>query len=299
MKISVVVSAHNEEAKIEECLTSVLPLKAEIIVMDHDSDDKTAEIAARFTKHVYKTKNNPMEIDIQKNMGFAKATNDWILSLDADERLTPALIAEILSTTQRSTDEIVGYYIPRKNIIFGKWIEHTGWYPDFQLRLFKRGQGKFSKKHVHEMLEIKGETAYLSEPLLHLNYESVAQFLSKHFMLYAPNEADHLLSSGYTFSWQDAIKMPGSEFLSRYFARQGYLDGLHGLVLSLLMACYHLAIFSYLWEKKKFPNPSGITLLSASQEFRQIGRETEYWVKREKTGSEKNPLLRKIKKHFS
>ena len=300
MNLSIVISAHNEEAKLAACLESLMTLDAEVVVMDHGSTDKTSEIAKKFTKQVFKTSNNPLEIDLQKNEGFSKATNNWILSLDADERLTPELCREIISVVEQSDQDVNGYFVPRKNIIFGKWIEHTGWYPDYQLRLFKKGQGKFGKKHVHEPLEVSGKTKHLTEPMLHENYDSIAQFLNKHFVLYAPNEADHLISSGYTFSWQDGVRMPVREFLSRYFARKGYLDGMHGLMLSIFMGLYHFVIFAFLWEKKQFSDKtSEINLLTVSEELRHAGRDTLYWIKKEKTDSEKNPLLRKLKKTFS
>ncbi len=298
MNISVVVSAYNSEDKIADCLTSVQPLDGEVIVIDHDSTDKTGEIARKYAAHVFKEENNPKEIDIQKNIGFAKATRDWIFSLDADERLTPELITELKALLkEEETLPEAGFFIPRKNIIFGKWIEHTGWYPDEQLRLFRRGKGKFQKKHVHEMLIVDGATGHLTNPMLHENYDTVSQFLQKHMVLYAPNEAEHLLRSGYIFSWQDAVRMPMGEFLSRYFARQGYLDGFHGLMLSLLMAFYHLMIFAFLWEKHNF-TAAEADLSSVSKELLQAGRDTKYWIKKEKADGEQSPILRKLKKMF-
>jgi len=135
-------------------------------------------------------------------------------------------------------------------MIFGKWIQHTGWYPDYQIRLFRRGKGKFAEEHVHEQLTLDEEVGVLKEHLFHLNYISVSQFLYKHFQIYAPNEAENILASGRKVVWQDAIRLPTAEFLRRFFADQGWKDGLHGLVLSFLMASYHLVIFSMVWENR-------------------------------------------------
>ena len=150
---------------------------------------------------------------------------------------------------------VVLTYQPLHTPVLGKWIEHTGWYPDYQLRLFRRGKGKYDKHHYHEPIKVTGETGKLSEHLSHYNYEHVGQFLYRSFQVYAPNEAEELLRRGYVFNYADAIRLPFKEFLSRYFAREGYKDGFHGLMLSFLMAFYHFAIFVYIWEKKKSPYP--------------------------------------------
>ncbi|MCL4417363.1 MAG: glycosyltransferase family 2 protein, partial [Actinobacteria bacterium] len=149
-KLSAVISAFNEEKKIEDCLKSVVHLAEEIIVVDNASTDNTSKIAKKYATKVYSQKNDPRLIDLQKNFGFEKATGDWILCLDADERITPELNEEIRGLLKNGESDTEGYYIPRKNIIFNKWIKHTGWYPDYQLRLFRREKGKFTKEHFHE-----------------------------------------------------------------------------------------------------------------------------------------------------
>ncbi|MGH7246419.1 MAG: glycosyltransferase family 2 protein, partial [Candidatus Levyibacteriota bacterium] len=131
-KLSVVISAYNEERNIGPCLESVKNVVDEIIVVDNSSTDKTVAVAKKYTKNIFSQKNNPQTVDLQKNTGFEKATGEWILSLDADERVTPELASELKEVIHQSGVEIVGYWIPRKNIIFGKWIEHTGWYPDYR-----------------------------------------------------------------------------------------------------------------------------------------------------------------------
>src|SRR3989344_3756182 len=239
-KLSVVISAFNEEKKIEDCLKSV-SFADEIIFIDNSSTDSTSKIAKKHTSKVFVKENNPM-LNVNKNFGFSKASEEWILSLDADERVSEKLREEIKSSIINHKSSVDGYWIPRKNIIFGKWIEHTGWYPDYQLRLFKKDKGKFEEKHVHEMIKLEGESKKLNNPIAHYNYENISQFLRK-TLLYAENEANQLIEKGYNFAWQDSIRFPIKEFISRFFAREGYRDGLHGLVLSLLMAFYHLIIF--------------------------------------------------------
>lgn len=298
-RLSVVVSAFNEEKKIKDCLESVQKLGDEIIFVDNTSLDKTVEIAQKYTSKIFRRPNNPM-LNINKNFGFSKATGDWVLSLDADERVTPELRKEI--EEKIGNTRICGYWIPRKNIIFGKWIQHTGWYPDYQLRLFKKGQGRFEEQHVHEMIKINGEAGYLKEHLIHYNYETVAQFLQKIFEIYAPNEAENLIKEGYVLNWLDVIRFPLKEFLSRFFAREGYRDGLHGLTLSLLMAFYHLIIFVKIWEEQGFKEVRDKDLLEKTQkEFENAHREIMFWFFNEKEKSTQNffkKLWLKVQRRF-
>jgi glycosyltransferase involved in cell wall biosynthesis len=275
-KLSAVISAHNEEKKIEDCLKSVR-FANEIIVVDNSSTDKTAEIAGRYTKKVFRQPNNPQKIDLQKNFGFEKASGDWTLSLDADERVSPELKEEIMEILNHQS-KVSGYWVPRKNMIFGKWIEHTGWYPDNQLRLFKKGSGRFESEHVHEHIEVEGETKYLKSHIIHENYDNVSQFIQKTFV-YAPNEARNVIKNGYKFSFFDAVRFPLKEFLSRFFAREGYKDGFYGLILSMLMAFYHFLVFAHIWEMEKYKQIDGDELLKISK--KELGRtykEVNYWI---------------------
>ncbi|MDP2649859.1 MAG: glycosyltransferase family 2 protein [bacterium] len=288
--ISVVISSFNSEKKIEECLKSV-SWAHEIIVVDGTSTDKTLEIVKKYTTKIFVRPNHKM-LNINKNFGFSKATGDWILSLDTDERVTPELAKEIkLTIEQLNNGAIDGFWIPRKNIIFGKWMEHTGWYPDLQLRLFKWGKGRFAEEHVHEMVKVEGGIGELKGHILHYNYDSISQFLQKLGTIYGPNEAEQLIKKGYVFDWRDSIRFPAKEFLSRFFAREGYKDRFHGLILSLLMAFYHFIVFAYIWEKHKFKqiNDEAI-LIQTEKEMTQSSKDLFFWFSKEKTKLIKNPL---------
>ncbi len=295
MRVSAVISAFNEEKNITRCLKS-LSFADEIIVVDNSSLDKTAEIAKRYTSKVFSQKNNPQQIDIQKNFGFEKASSEWILSIDADEDVSKELAKEIKNVIKKKS-KVNGYWIPRKNIIFGKFIEHAGWYPDPQLRLFRKGKGKFVKAHVHEPIKLEGESAYLKNSLTHHHYQNISEFLKKTINIYAPNEAEEYLRKGYQFSYFDAIRFPLNEFLSRFFARKGYKDGFHGLMLSLLMAFYHFIVFAYLWEKQGFKEYDKEDFLADTEkEFRKAGREILYWTSKEKLEALRNPIARNLQK---
>src|SRR3990167_3491146 len=214
MKLSVVIASHNEAQEISDCLKSVQSLADEIILIDNESSDDTAKLARELGTLVYHHKNDSSHLNLSKNFGFSKAKGDWILSLDADERVSPELSEEIMGSLRnfpQSTDVLqtsaCGYWIPRKNIVFGKWIQHGIWYPDKQLRLFRNGKGKFPEKHNHEYLEITGGLAELKNHLIHQNYQTIIQFVDKMNHTYTDNEAEVLLASGKKLEWFDAIRM--------------------------------------------------------------------------------------------
>lgn len=299
-KLSVVISAYNEERRIKNCLESV-KFADEIIFIDNSSTDATVDVAKKYTKKIFTQPNNLM-LNVNKNYGFTKATGDWILYLDADEIVSDELQKEVQKVIS-GKDDFNGYWIPRKNFIFKKLIMHGGWYPDHQMRLFKKGQGKFEERHVHEMINVNGKTEYLKEHLLHDNYESISQFLHKTTIIYAPNEADELIRKGYVFDFRDCFKFPSKEFISRFFARNGYQDGFHGLILAMFMSFYHFIVFCFLWERNGFKDTQANKIVNfVEKESLEIKKELNYWIIKEKIKLIKNPvkkLIVKIASFFS
>jgi glycosyltransferase involved in cell wall biosynthesis len=290
--VSIVLSVLNESQKIENCLKSV-GWADEIIVIDNGSTDNTISIVKKFTDKIFSKVNNPM-LNVNKNYGFTKSRCDWILCLDGDEEITPQLSIEIQEKVKNSGD-INGYWISRKNIIFGKWIEHGIWWPDRQLRLFRRGKGIYPCRHVHEYLEVSGKTGILINPYLHHNYESISQYISKMDRIYTENEVTNLLATDYQLSWYDAIRFPVSDFVKIYFAQRGFLDGLHGLVLSLLQAFYSFLVFTKLWEKKGF-SEKDISLKEIKLEFQKSASEIYYWYMTSQISQSKNPITQLVLK---
>lgn len=293
-KITVVVSAYNEEKLITDCLKSARLVADEIILVDNTSTDKTIEIAKKLANIVLSRVNNPVMLNINKNFGFKKASGDWIISLDADERITPQLAAEIKRVVKNP--KFNGYDIPRKNIIFGKWIQHSIWWPDYNLRLFRRGFGKFAEKHVHEKLDVVGEVGKLENPMVHYNYQTVSQFIKKLDKTYTESEVENFLKSGKHINWYDAIRWPISDFLKTFFYEKGYKDGLHGLVLSQLQAFYALIYFAKVWERKE--NFKDLTppnfIKEVLLEFHRSAKEFRYWIY--ETLIEINPKLKLVYK---
>jgi glycosyltransferase involved in cell wall biosynthesis len=286
--ISCVTSVYNSEKYLPRMLKSVKWVD-EIIVVDNNSTDNTAKIAREYAAKIFVRPNNPM-LNLNKNFGFEQASSDWILNLDGDEEITPDLKNEINEIINSNSD-INGYWIPRQNIIFGKWIKHGIWWPDKQLRLFKRNKGVFPGKHIHEYISVDGLVGDLITPFVHYNYESISQFIYKLDSLYTKNEVENLIASGYQPIWQDAIKFPVSDFIKIYFAQSGYLDGLHGLVLAMLQGFYSFVVFAKLWEKAGFKDHE-IDLLRINHEIKQAGSDIRYWQKTAEISRTNNLLWR-------
>ncbi|MCX5776200.1 MAG: glycosyltransferase family 2 protein [Candidatus Firestonebacteria bacterium] len=242
MKISVVIITHNEESNIKRCLQSVA-FAEEIIVIDSFSRDDTVKIAAAFTSNIIKR--NWEGFSKQKNYGISRAKNEWILSIDADEVLSEDLRLEIkdLQKTRHS-----GFYIKRKPFFMGKFIKHCGWYPDRQLRLFKKSAGRFDeKKLVHEGVLLKGSKGNLKNELLHFPYSSIGGYFEQ-FNKYTSLAAQQYLKDGREFSRAGLVFSPLATFIKMYFLRRGFLDGFAGFCICVLSSCYNFVKYAKLWE---------------------------------------------------
>ena len=293
-KISIVINTLNEEKNLKRSLDST-KWADEIVIVDMHSDDKTVEIAKKYTDKIY-THERTGYVEPARNFAITKATGDWILLVDADEEISATLADKLQKITVDNPD-ITHVAVPRKNIIFGKWIEHSGWWPDHLVRFFKKGSVTW-KETVHSIPQTVGNGMTLEDEqyaIIHYNYDSVLLFLQKTVLSYAPAEAESLLKNGYIFDYLDIIRFPFKEFLSRYFAREGYKDGFHGLTLAILMSFYHFIMFAYLWEKQKFPEPSNFTLTQRDlgKELQKAKKELNYWTSVDKLHQEKN-LLKKV-----
>lgn len=275
MKLTVVITSYNNQDLIKDCVNSV-KFADEVIIVDNGSSDDTVKIAKQLGAKIFTHPNDPTKLNQAKNFGFNKASGDWILSLDSDERVESDLKQEIQELMKQESINTNGFSFPRKNIIFGKWIRHGLWYPDDQVRLFRKGKGKFPVVHQHEYLRVEGKVGKLNGHLSHLNYQTISQYLQKIDRQYSGNEAEVFLQNGGQIHWFDAIRFPGQDFLSNYFMRQAYKDGLHGLVLSLLQAFYMFVVFCKIWEMEGF-KPKKMTLDESNREFWRIFKQFRYW----------------------
>ncbi len=287
---TVVVSTYKRPIYLDRCLKSVVPLHFNIIIVDNAADQETLKVAKKYSAE-YIICENSLMLNVNKNYGFLKANTEWILSLDDDEELSNELCLSIVETVKRDDPAIAGVWIPRKNIIFGKWIRHGVWWPDAQLRLFRKGKGRFPEKHVHEYIQVDGDTSTLDIPFLHHNYHSIEQFLYKMEYIYTPSEVNKLEAQEYVVGWYDAIRFPISDFIKVYFAQKGYKDGLHGLVLSILQAFYMFIVFVKLWEKDGFSEVE-IPLSDVTHELSQKSKESAYWALTSLMAETSNSLFR-------
>jgi glycosyltransferase involved in cell wall biosynthesis len=231
--LSVAIIALNEEERLRACLESV-GWADEIVVVDSGSSDKTVAIAREFTDRVLF---HAWEgYGAQKNFALAQCRSDWVLALDADERVSEPLRAEIATTLARPPTH-VGYLIPRRNFFQGAWVRHGGWYPDYQLRLFRRGRGRFTTSAVHESVRVDGPVGRLRASLDHQSYRGIEDFVTR-ANRYSELAARELAAAGRGGSLADLLLRPAWRFLSMYLWRAGFLDGRRGLVLALLYAHY-------------------------------------------------------------
>jgi len=231
--LSVAVVTLNEEERLRSCLESVV-WADEIVVVDAGSSDKTMEIAREFTdRTVFRAWDGYCG---QKNYALGRCHGEWVLSLDADERVTDTLREEIQDVLRGERRE-VGFYVPRRNQFQGRWVRHGGLYPDWQLRLFRRGRGAFVERAVHESVRVDGETGRLAAPLSHESYRSIGDAVAR-LNRYSDLAATELARTGRGGSLWDLLVRPPWRFVSMYLLRAGFLDGWRGLVLAGLHAHY-------------------------------------------------------------
>lgn len=250
-KISVVVNTYNEENNLNRCLESVRRLGGELVIVDMHSTDKTVEIAKKFGAKVFEHEYFGL-VEPARNFALRCAQGKHILIIDADEEL-PAGLAKTLEKIAKE-DKIDYVVIPRKNVIFGKWLKYSRWWPDYNVRFFKKGKVKWGEK-IHSIPETIGEGIDLEakeeNAILHHNYSSIGQYLERNNR-YSEIMAKELVAEGYQFSLTDLIKKPTDEFLSRYFAGEGYKDEIHGLILALLQGFVEFLTYAKVWEKQGF-----------------------------------------------
>jgi glycosyltransferase involved in cell wall biosynthesis len=245
--LSVTIITRDEESNIRRTLESVR-WADEIIVLDSGSTDGTVAICREYTDKVFVQA--WLGFSAQKNAAIDRATGAWVLSLDADEPVEPALADEIRAIIA-SPGAYDGYRIPRKTFFLGKQIVHGGWYPDYNLRLFKRGKGKFEERAVHEAVRVSGAVGHTKNAILHYAYPDLASYVSS-INKYSSLAVDVMAEKGIgpvKRSWFIILFRPVGTFLWKYVVRLGFLDGKHGLVLNLYHAVYVFIKYSKAWER--------------------------------------------------
>ncbi len=230
-KLSVVIITKNEEKNISRTLESV-KWADEIVIVDSQSTDRTVEIAVSFGAKIYSP---PWRgYGLAKKEAVNRATHSWILSIDADEVVTGDLKEEINSLLE-SENQKVGYYIPRLTNFLGKWIKHSGWYPDYVLRLFNKEFGNFNENVVHEAVVVSGETGYLKNDLLHYSYPNLEEYFNK-YNRYTTIGAEELYKKEKKASIFEIVIKPFIAFIKHFIIKAGFLDGVEGFLVSFLSA---------------------------------------------------------------
>ena len=250
MTISVCIICFNEEKNIRRCLESS-KWADEIIVVDSMSQDRTAEIAREYTDKVYQ-RAWPGYVE-QKNFALSKAKGDWILSIDADEEISQGLKDEIRKEIEKE-DAKDGYKIPRLSFYQGRWIKHSGFYPDRQLRLFGRNRGYWVGKRVHEMIHVNGKVALLRNNLLHYPYKGTISGQLKTVDKFSTLLAENMYEEGKRCHLFFLLMRPFFKFTEMYFIKLGFLDGIAGFIIALTSA---YAMFVRYVKLREFCNRVG------------------------------------------
>ncbi|HKV98586.1 MAG TPA: glycosyltransferase family 2 protein [Vicinamibacterales bacterium] len=244
--VSVTVITRDEAANIEACLASVA-WADEVLVVDCGSTDRTVEIARNTGARVI-VKDWP-GYGAQKNFAAAEAAHDWILSVDADERVTPELATEIRARLAGQVSA-AGFRIPRVTFHLGRWIRTTDWYPDYQLRLYDRRRARWKERRVHESVTADGPVEQFANDLQHYAYRDITHH-HQTMDRYTTLAAEDMYASGRRAGFVDVALHPPAAFLRNYVLRRGFMDGVPGFIISTMNAHYVFLKFAKLWAKGK------------------------------------------------
>lgn len=246
MKISATIITYNEERNIARAIES-LRCADEILVVDSGSSDRTVEIAEKLGACVI---DSPWPgYAKQKNLAAERASHDWILSIDADEFVSEGLEAEVFSL-KKSEPQFDAYTMPRLAKYLGKWIHHSGWYPDRKIRLYNRKNATWIGEYVHESVKVNGKVGHLESNLLHFTCDSLSEHL-KTMDRYTTLAAEQLLAAKETPTWGRLIFEPPWTFCRTYFLKLGFLDGVEGLAIANMAALYNFIKYA----KARFMSP--------------------------------------------
>lgn len=251
-KVSAVIICTNEEDNIEECIESI-SWADEIVIIDGGSKDRTVEIAKKYTDKIFI--NEWKGFAVQRDFSLTKVNYNWVFSLDADERCSKELETEIKEILTEDNINFNGYKIPRKNFFLNKWIKHSGWYPGYQLRLFKKDCADVSDRLVHEKFIVKGNVGVLKNDILHYTVRSISEFMDKVNKFSSLSAKEKVNRKKVTLL--ALIIRPPLSFIREYIFRKGFLDGVHGLMVALFNSITNMLTFMKIWElqnKSKLSN---------------------------------------------
>lgn len=248
--LGIVFIVYNQTKLLGSALNKLSGLKHELHVADLGSTEDVGSVAKTWGATYHRLSYTSV-VETVRSQVFDLINTDYILYLDGDESVTPTLIKKLVELAEDGVDYV---QIPRQNYIFGSWVKASRWWPDYQVRFFKKGMVSFPTTLHSEPIVTGNELVLSSVPELaikHLNYQTLDEWFEKN-QRYARADAHDRLKSGEEFSIFTAAKLSVSELISRFFAGGGYADGMHGLVLSILQSFYYFLVYSYYWEGKKY-----------------------------------------------
>lgn len=248
--ISIVLITKNEESNLPKCLASISWAK-EIVIVDGFSTDKTVEIAKKYTDKIFSR-----EMDIEgrhRNFAYGKATQEWILSLDADERVSPELAEEIKSVVTKNDPDLSGYAIPVKTFIGKRWLKAAGYYPARKLRMHRKGKFRYEESSVHPRAFLDGKETPLKNDILHYGYRDFSHFFEK-LNNQTNLEAEKWIADGRRISALKLLWKAFDRFSRNYFRKKGYQDGFMGFLMSVGHGLYQLLTYAKYLELKKQEN---------------------------------------------
>lgn len=276
MSISVVINTVNEGRTLARCLKSVKDIADEIIIVDMESIDDSVTIAKQNGAKVFHHKRLSY-VEPARNFGIDQAQSEWILILDPDEELPKTLYKKLEEIVD--ADFYTFVKIPRKNMIFGRWIKSARWWPDYNIRFFKKGYVTWDTQ-IHSVPKTKGKEYELPQSeeyaLIHHHYESIEQFIDR-MNRYTTVQSKNLIDSSYRFHWHDLVRKPADEFFSRYFFGEAYRDGVHGLALSALQAFSELVVYLKVWQGLKY-RPTDIKPIDIHTILKKLDQDFHYWL---------------------
>ena len=245
--VSVVVITKNEQDRIKECLESIYGWADEIIVVDDFSTDRTVELARQFTDKIFQRR---MEVEGRhRNWAYSQAKNEWVLSLDADEHLTPELKEEIRNVLNQKEQRYTGYSIPRRNFIGDYWVKYGGWYPGSQLRLFKKDKFKYEEVEVHPRAFLQGEEGHLKRDMIHYSYKDFKDFLAK-LNNQTTREAQKWINTNRKMSLGHALWRTIDRFFRSFLGKRSRKDGFMGFMIAYFASLYQIISYAKYWEMK-------------------------------------------------
>ena len=290
---------------LHKVLESIKGFVDEVVIVDMTLGLDVKDIAAKFTASCSRTTGCKAKVYTHKfvdyveparNFGIEKASGEWIYILDPDEESQKELNEKLAEIVDNSEAEFVR--VPRKNVVFGKWLKHSRWWPDYNIRFFKKGYVEWDEV-IHSVPITTGRGIELEDKekyaITHHHYDSIEQYLER-MNRYTGRQSESIIKKGYQFYWSDLIIKPANEFFSRFFFGSGYKDGIHGLSVSLLQAVSELVVYLKVWQKEKFVE-SEMDLKDISNISNKVTSDLRYWIADSQV-REEGGIVSRVKRKF-